>query len=263
MNLLDIFLNGGQMKAPWRNFARFLLILFIFWSLIIRTCYQSMLYELLQSDLRKTPIKSIEDIAKKNFSVYTVQPQDSSSGESIPVNDTSSMRLFKDSRFCGTVAECLALTVEPTQKSVLLLPEYVLSFTTRQYRSGESSFHALYEAEGTHHVTAVFRSFFPFLEEFNEVIGNTVSFGFNWLQQESFEKHAQESVEHQVLTMDHLEVAFIACLIPLVMSIIAFIAEVSIHAVKVTIPRIIFYRLLEEFYNIKGRIPASAATMGK
>jgi hypothetical protein len=37
LNLANIFLNGSQNRVPGRNFARFLLILFIIWSLIIRT----------------------------------------------------------------------------------------------------------------------------------------------------------------------------------------------------------------------------------
>lgn len=69
MNLLEIFLCGAQYKVPGRNFARFLLILFVFWSLVIRTCYQSKLFEFLQSDLRKPRIESLSDVAKHNFTI--------------------------------------------------------------------------------------------------------------------------------------------------------------------------------------------------
>lgn len=67
LNLVSIFLNGGQFRVPGRNFARFNLMMFIIWSLIIRTCYQSMLYQLLQADSRKPPIKSLEELYEKNF----------------------------------------------------------------------------------------------------------------------------------------------------------------------------------------------------
>lgn len=60
MNLLQIFLVGGQNRLPGRNFARFHVVMFIIWSLIIRTCYQSMLYQYLQNDLRKPPFTTID-----------------------------------------------------------------------------------------------------------------------------------------------------------------------------------------------------------
>lgn len=70
LNMISIFLNGGQLKVPGRNFARFIFILFIAWSLIIRTCYQSILFNLFQSDPRKPPAKNIEDLVENGFIFY-------------------------------------------------------------------------------------------------------------------------------------------------------------------------------------------------
>jgi hypothetical protein len=70
LNLFNTFLCGGQNKTPGRNFARFVLMLFILWSLIIRTCYQSNLYEFLQKDLREATIQSIEELYEKNFTYF-------------------------------------------------------------------------------------------------------------------------------------------------------------------------------------------------
>lgn len=67
LNVLSIFLTGAQYKVPGRNFARFLLILFIIWSLIIRTCYQSKLYECLQADMRKPEMKTFDEIKDKDL----------------------------------------------------------------------------------------------------------------------------------------------------------------------------------------------------
>ena len=72
MNLLSTFLTGSQTRTPGRNFARFILILFIFWSLIIRTCHQSMLYELMQADLRRPTIKTIEELFQSKLTYYEV-----------------------------------------------------------------------------------------------------------------------------------------------------------------------------------------------
>lgn len=70
MNVLNIFLCGGQRKIPGRNFARFMLMMFIIWSLIIRTCYQSEYFKHLQSDDRKPRLRTISDLMENNFTLY-------------------------------------------------------------------------------------------------------------------------------------------------------------------------------------------------
>ena len=70
MNIISIFLTGSQFKTPGRNFARFLLILFIIWSLIIRNCHQSMLFQLLQADLRRPAMQTLDAIFESNLTVY-------------------------------------------------------------------------------------------------------------------------------------------------------------------------------------------------
>ena len=70
MNMVSIFLNGGQVQMPGRNFARFPVTLFIIWSLIIRTCHQSMLFELMQADLRREPIKTLDELFESDFTLH-------------------------------------------------------------------------------------------------------------------------------------------------------------------------------------------------
>lgn len=65
MNLFEIFLCGAQNRVPRRSFARFLLMLFLIWSIIIRTCYQSMLYQYLQADMRAREVKTIAELVEK------------------------------------------------------------------------------------------------------------------------------------------------------------------------------------------------------
>lgn len=71
LNLISIFLNGGQNKVPRRNFARFMLMLFVIWSLVIRTCYQSELFKYLQADIRHPAPATIDDLIKMNFTYYS------------------------------------------------------------------------------------------------------------------------------------------------------------------------------------------------
>lgn len=61
LNLISTFLAGYQYQLPERNFARFQVMLYIFWSLIFRTCYQSKMFEFLQLDLRHPGIEEITE----------------------------------------------------------------------------------------------------------------------------------------------------------------------------------------------------------
>jgi hypothetical protein len=74
LSMVDIFLNGGQNKVPGTNFARYLLIVFVAWTLIIRTCYQSKLYKNLQQDMRRPKIQTVDELNEQNFTLlYTLE----------------------------------------------------------------------------------------------------------------------------------------------------------------------------------------------
>jgi hypothetical protein len=72
LNFISVFFFGAQHRVPRNDFARCILILFIVWTLIIRTCYQSTLYKLLQLDLRRPRFESIDQLVENNFTLYSV-----------------------------------------------------------------------------------------------------------------------------------------------------------------------------------------------
>jgi hypothetical protein len=71
MNLLAALVGGTQSRLPKRNFARFLLILFLLFSIVIRTLYQGSFYQLLNSNQQKEPVKSLEEMMSKGFNFYS------------------------------------------------------------------------------------------------------------------------------------------------------------------------------------------------
>lgn len=72
MNIVAIFFGIGQTRLPRKNFARIILILFIWFCLIFRTCYQSKLFEFMTSDPRRPSPKSIDDLYDNNFRISTL-----------------------------------------------------------------------------------------------------------------------------------------------------------------------------------------------
>ncbi|KAG5669463.1 hypothetical protein PVAND_017350 [Polypedilum vanderplanki] len=68
-NTLGVIFGISQLKLPQRSINRFALSLFIWFCLIFRTCYQSMLFEFMTSDMRKPLPASIDDLREMNYTV--------------------------------------------------------------------------------------------------------------------------------------------------------------------------------------------------
>jgi hypothetical protein len=66
-NIAAHFFGLGQIALPRRNFPRFLLTIFILFSLIIRTAYQGKNFEFLQKEMRKPEANSVEEMINRNY----------------------------------------------------------------------------------------------------------------------------------------------------------------------------------------------------
>lgn len=70
LNMFIGFIGGTQHLLPKRNFARFLLIMLLIYSLVIRTLYQGSYYQLLQSNKHQKEVQSIDEMISKDFKFY-------------------------------------------------------------------------------------------------------------------------------------------------------------------------------------------------
>ncbi|KAL7012945.1 hypothetical protein ACKWTF_015117 [Chironomus riparius] len=71
LNVISTFFGIAQAKLPTKHIPRFILIFFVFFCLIFRTCYQSKMFEFMTSEIRWPPPTSIKDLKDKNFIMYT------------------------------------------------------------------------------------------------------------------------------------------------------------------------------------------------
>lgn len=255
MNLAANFLIGSQYKLPGRNFARFLLMLFILWCLIIRTCYQSELFKCLQRDLRKPRFKVFQELIDNNFTWY--HPFEPGEGKFIDdpfynrYEYVFSLKNYCFESFRSRMAEvsyeviCEKLEggncdiqdylAEPSHKATMLMtPESLSEIYNRRLRSGAGSISLLDETIRTFFRCVAFRPFDPYYEIFNEKIDELISSGiiphYFWIS--GFLRSrgkVSEAAGPQVLTMEHLEIGFIICLTPLIVSIAVFLAEIVFH----------------------------------
>lgn len=70
MNFYSGFFGGAQKILPRRNFARFLLMVFLLYSLIVRSLYQGSFYKLLQSNNLFGEVQTVNEMVRKDFKFY-------------------------------------------------------------------------------------------------------------------------------------------------------------------------------------------------
>lgn len=75
MNLINAVLGGTQKTLPNRNFARFILMLFIIFCLVMRSAYVGSLYKFLQSEDRKEPAATIQELIDQNYELHMYRNQ--------------------------------------------------------------------------------------------------------------------------------------------------------------------------------------------
>jgi hypothetical protein len=67
INFVAIIFGLGQTVLPRKSFARFLLVMFIILCLILRTCHQSLLYTLMQAEIRKPELETVNEAIEKGY----------------------------------------------------------------------------------------------------------------------------------------------------------------------------------------------------
>jgi hypothetical protein len=69
-NMLVVVFGGSQQKLPARNFARYLLAMFLILFLVLRSAYQGSVFMFLQSDKHLRSVESIDDMIDQEFRIY-------------------------------------------------------------------------------------------------------------------------------------------------------------------------------------------------
>lgn len=88
-----------------------------------------------------------------------------------------------------------------------------------------------------------FPPFNPFFEEFNGKVALMVSSGVieRWYRDFfalSHVKRIADEIGPEVLTMEHLDIGFVVCLIPMGLSVLVFICELVVYHGKMLIQKI-------------------------
>jgi hypothetical protein len=68
-NVLGTFFGISQQRLPRESFARCLLIFFVFFCFMVRTLYQSMMFDFIATDMRKPIPDSFDEIIAQNYTI--------------------------------------------------------------------------------------------------------------------------------------------------------------------------------------------------
>ena len=72
LNVIRIFFGIGQIRLPRESILRFILIFFVLFCLIIRTCYQSKMFDFITSDMRKPAPETLDEVIEQGFTIVLV-----------------------------------------------------------------------------------------------------------------------------------------------------------------------------------------------
>lgn len=72
-NAVSIFFGISQTRLPAANFPRFILVLFIWFCLIFRTCFQSKLFEFMTGDPRHDPPKTYDEVLNQGYFLFMIR----------------------------------------------------------------------------------------------------------------------------------------------------------------------------------------------
>lgn len=70
LNMLEIFFGGSLHLLPKKNFARLLLASFLLFCLVVRSLYQGLLFQFLQSESTVKPVMTVDEMIEKDFNFY-------------------------------------------------------------------------------------------------------------------------------------------------------------------------------------------------
>jgi uncharacterized protein with PQ loop repeat len=73
LNIPIGFVGGSQNILPKFNFARFLLMCFLLYSMVIQTIYQGSFYNLLKSNKRHEPAQTIDEMIERDYKFYALE----------------------------------------------------------------------------------------------------------------------------------------------------------------------------------------------
>ncbi|CAG9811190.1 unnamed protein product [Chironomus riparius] len=239
LNVLQIFFGISQMKLPNASIPRFVLMLFIVFCLIFRTCYQSMLFEFMTSDMRKPPPRTIDDLIERDYKIlFSIHDSIIDMREVIPKDEH-----WKNIRIINHGAElyaqfCSSYDNYSSKQAFFLFEEQYSTFTSLCHGAALK----LKNFEGNNVLIAMYTTYRSFVyRHLSNVLEKIIPAGIpeyllNYYKLFLFKKYERLlDKSPKVLTVDDLGFGFVLWLCACGISMIGFLLELSAFKMRRTI----------------------------
>jgi hypothetical protein len=222
LNFFIGFIGGSQTILPKYNFARFLLMMFLLYSLVLRTAYQGSYFKLMQSNKKHKEVQSIDEMIEKNFTLYTLMTNvDLLDGiekirgriASVPSSSEENVLIEKiksDPSFKGAYGKSLSLAATLKSAEILLCKETFATIPIVIYTKKD----------------------FYLLDAMNEKVENLKNSGLiiYWHQKTLRRKsHHRNQNEPKVISLKGSIGSFQLLLCEFILSFVVFVFELALH----------------------------------
>ncbi|XP_059223290.1 uncharacterized protein LOC106085026 [Stomoxys calcitrans] len=217
-------------QVPRYNFARFLLVCWMLTTLVLRSAYQSGMYQMLRDNIQRNPPQTIADVLKQNY-VILLKGTHMALAQTLP--DMRNVRTLNGS-FLQTFPELLQ-----SNELTAIVTQYEYFGYFRQINA--ASWHRLHlvnERIYTKPLAMNVRTHSYLVEEFNRQIQTAKTFGFDTLwARESFGNQAMKNnadydpkmLATKNMSMKELGAVFMILIWLHVMAMVIFIIELIWH----------------------------------
>ncbi|XP_070496109.1 uncharacterized protein [Chironomus tepperi] len=227
-NMISVCIGLPQLVLPQRNFARFILMMFIILCLIIRSIYLGSLYKTLQSDLRHKEPQVIDELIDKDYlfvisesnmdSVKIYQPKIYSKSKSLEYTNGTYVDIFK---------------IMPKRTAIMAskleLLEHGMNYDNFPYKICNENFFII-------NIVLYYNKNYFLIPAIDDVIRKLLTHGFMDQWMKNYDKRDRwkfKSVRPRVMTFGHLSGAFYLILIGNISSAFVFLIEILYFKVNV------------------------------
>ncbi|KAG5681329.1 hypothetical protein PVAND_010776 [Polypedilum vanderplanki] len=229
LNMFIAIFGQQQTILPGRNYARFILMMFLIFCLVNRNVYQGALYIFLQSDGRHKDIKSIDEMIEKDFKFYVY--------ESYIDFVHNSSEIYKRKIIIRNESELpFSKEVDENLKAAFMTPQTNV-INRNQMNQGKFSLKVCDELVSVINIAIFFKRNFFLKTAIDENLKNFDAAGFftYWFNKHADKKflNAKDGITGpKKLNMEHLFGVFNIMLIGYAIATIFFILEIFIFKFK-------------------------------
>ncbi|XP_070491069.1 uncharacterized protein [Chironomus tepperi] len=216
INILIGMVGTQQVVLPGRNFARFILMMFLLLCLVLRSIYQGSVFQFLQSKKHHKEIQTIDEMIENDFTFYMFE---------------TAYNVMQNYPEIGKRSKLMVAIPTITGDEKIAALESLIEI--KAVIKNGSSIRYCKESVLTFNIVIYFRKHFYLRNEINKKIDYLLSSGIieYWVKCE-FQKragHDDEDKGPRNLNLDDLKGPFVLMMGLHVVSIFVFILEVIIH----------------------------------